>query len=258
MPDCTAAYALARPAPRVLWKCAPSGRSPINGRTFSIRVLTRRGVVVPMVSAIAIRLAPKPTAAEAMSSTRCGSVGPSKGQSHAVAMITSTEVSLARAMATMSAICAVASAEVRPTFAWEWVSEADTTYSMERRPAAMARLAPLGLATSAENSTSGNLCSSSASSAASARAGTFEGDTNAVASTSRTPVATMASRMATLADNGIGVSICRPSRRHTSRISTLSGRFISQHPLGVQGFQFLRAAAEQAAVHLVVVLAGPG
>ena len=31
-PALTAAYALARPAPRVLWKCAPSGTAAMRGR----------------------------------------------------------------------------------------------------------------------------------------------------------------------------------------------------------------------------------
>ncbi len=35
-PALTAAYALASPAPRVLWKCPPSGRSPITGRSAAI------------------------------------------------------------------------------------------------------------------------------------------------------------------------------------------------------------------------------
>lgn len=59
------------------------------------------------------------------------------------------------AMATMSPICSVASALVRPTLAALNVSSAATTYSMARNPAATARLAPLGLATRAENSMSG-------------------------------------------------------------------------------------------------------
>ena len=55
----------------------------------------------------------------------------------------------------MSAICAVASALLRPTLARLCPSAADTTYSTDRKPAAMARCAPFGLATSAENSMSG-------------------------------------------------------------------------------------------------------
>ena len=91
-------------------------------------------------------------AAVTMSTTRWGGVGPSNGQSHAVAMMTSTEAPLSWAIATISAISAVASAVERPTLARLCPSAADTTYSIEPRPAAMARLAPLGLATSAENS----------------------------------------------------------------------------------------------------------
>ena len=120
----------------------------------------------------------------------------------------------------MSGINATASAVDRPTLARLCPSAADTTYSMDRRPAAMARLAPFGLATSAENSTSSKLASSAASSAASARAGTLEGETNAVASTSFTPVATIASSIFTLSAKGIGSSICKPSRSATSRMST--------------------------------------
>ena len=127
--------------------------SPDSGRTLATRSVTRLGVVVPMVSAIASRSAPLSRAAVTMSSTRCGGVGPSNGQSHAVAMMTSTVAPLSWAIATMSAICATASAVDLPTLARLWPSAADTTYSMERRPAAIARLAPFGLATSAENST---------------------------------------------------------------------------------------------------------
>ena len=76
----------------------------------------------------------------------------------------------------------------------------------------------------------GNLCSSAASSAASASAGTFDGETNAVASISRTPVATMASSISSLADNGIGSSICSPSRSETSRMSTWSGSSVIARP----------------------------
>ena len=113
----------------------------------------------------------------------------------------------------ISPICAVASSVERPTFARLCPSAADTTYSMEPNPAAIARLAPLGLATSAENSMPGKLCNSAASSAASANAGTFDGDTNAVASISRTPVAATAESMSSLADNGIGFE-----DRYASRI----------------------------------------
>ncbi len=58
-------------------------------------------------------------------------------------------------MATISSIASVACALVRPTLALLNVSSAATTYSIERSPAATARLAPLGLATRAENSMSG-------------------------------------------------------------------------------------------------------
>ena len=138
-------------------------------------------------------------------------------------MMTSTATSLSWAIATISGICAVASADERPTLARLCPSAAETTYSMERNPAAIARLAPLGLATRAENSMPANCGSSAASSAASASAGTFDGETNAVASISRTPVAATAASSSSLVDSGIGRSICRPSRRDTSRMSTWAG-----------------------------------
>ena len=90
-------------------------------------------------------------------------------------------------------------------------------------PAATARRAPLGLATSAEKAMSPNSCRCAASSAASASAGTLVGDTKAVTSTSRTPVAATAASSSSLASNGMGVSICSPSRRQTSRIVTRCG-----------------------------------
>ncbi len=70
-------------------------------------------------------------------------------------MTTSTVTSLPCAMATMSLIWSVASVLLRPTLALLNVSSAATTYSIDRSPAATARLAPLGLATRAENSMSG-------------------------------------------------------------------------------------------------------
>ena len=70
-------------------------------------------------------------------------------------MITSTLTPASWAIATISAICAAASALLRPTLARLCPSAAETTYSSDRNPAAMARCAPLGLATNAENSISG-------------------------------------------------------------------------------------------------------
>ncbi|PQM46907.1 hypothetical protein C1Y40_02932 [Mycobacterium talmoniae] len=127
----------------------------MTGRSAAIRSVTRRGVVVPMVSAMDSRSTPSSVAAAAMSITRCGGVGPSNGQSQAVAMMTSTDASAWWAIRVMSAIAAVASAVGRPTLVWLKVSVAQTTYSIDFRPAAMARLAPPGLATSAENAMSG-------------------------------------------------------------------------------------------------------
>src|SRR5271165_3159015 len=226
-PSLTAAYALASPDPRVLWKCAPRGVSPMSWRTAPTRSAVRRGVVVPIVSASASRSTALSHAREITSSTRGGGVGPSNGQSHAVATMTSTDVPLSWAIATIPPICAAASALARPTLARLCPSDADTTYSINRRPAAIARLAPFGLATSAENSMSANRANSVASSAASASAGTFDGDTNAVASISRTPVAATASSSSSFAASGIGSSICRPSRSDTSRIVTCGGRLIA-------------------------------
>src|SRR6202012_1454789 len=93
-PDSTAAYALASPAPRVLWKWPPNGSSPRTGCSCAISERTRPGVVVPIVSAMQNRSTPRSRAAAAMSSTFCGGVGPSNGQSHAVATMTSTVTSL--------------------------------------------------------------------------------------------------------------------------------------------------------------------
>src|ERR1700740_1338414 len=115
-----------------------------------------------------------------MSRVRFGGVGPSNGQSHAQAMMTSTDAPPSWAIAAISPVSAVASALDRPTLAWLNPSEADTTYSMDRRPAAPARGAPFGLATSAEKSIPGKGASAAANSGASAIAGTFDGDTNAV------------------------------------------------------------------------------
>ncbi|CPV90913.1 Uncharacterised protein [Mycobacteroides abscessus] len=90
-----------------------------------------------------------------MSRTLFWAVGPSKGQSQEQATITSTVAPASRASVTISWIRAVASALLLPTLARLCPSAAETTYSSELNPAASARLAPLGLATSAENSISG-------------------------------------------------------------------------------------------------------
>ena len=159
-----------------------------------------------------------------MSSTRCGGVGPSNGQSHAVAMMTSTDAPLSWAIATISAISAVASALERPTLARLCPSAADTTYSIESQARGDRTFGAVRAGDQrGELDVGESRRSSAASSAASASAGTFDGDTNAVASISRTPVATTASSSSSLADNGIGSSICRPSRSDTSRMVTCVG-----------------------------------
>ena len=105
-----------------------------------------------MVSAIASRSTPLSRATVTMSSTRCGGVGPSNGQSHAVATMTSTDdAAVVRDGDDLADQCGClrsGAADVGRLCP----SAAETTYSMDRRPAAIARLAPFGLATSAENS----------------------------------------------------------------------------------------------------------
>ena len=66
--------------------------------------------------------------------------------------------------------------------------------------------------------------SSAATWSASARAGTAFGETKDVASIRRTPVATSASSISSLASSGTGASSCRPSRMPTSRTSTAVGQ----------------------------------
>ena len=88
-PATTAAYALASPVPRVLWKCAPSGRSPMTGRTALDQVgdaARRRGADgVGDRDAVGAEFA---GGGGDVDDAR-GSVGPSNGQSQAVAMMTS-------------------------------------------------------------------------------------------------------------------------------------------------------------------------
>ena len=91
-------------------------------------------------------------------------------------------------------------------------------------PASTARRAPFGLATRADQSTSGTICTNAATSSASAMAGTARGETKAVASIRRTPVATRARSKVVLSSVAIGASICRPSRGPTSRTSTAFGK----------------------------------
>src|SRR5579875_3035233 len=204
-PMSIAASTLASPVPRVSWKCTPTSIRGQAARTASTRSTTRFGVVVPIVSPRHSWSAPCSTAARAISTTRSAGVRPSKGQSHAVATITSQRPPTACASAVISWIRDTASAVVRRTFARLWPSAADTTYSRSRMPAVVARSAPLTPAASA---------------------GTAFGETKLVTSTRRTPVATIASSIRSLPSSGIGASSCSPSRMPTSRRSTAAGRCI--------------------------------
>ena len=92
-----------------------------------------------------------------------------------------------------------ASAVDRPALARLCPSVADTTYSRFATPASTARTAPRALATSADQNTPPQRDSSAATWSASASAGTAFGETKDVASIRRTPVATSASSISSLA-----------------------------------------------------------
>ncbi len=178
-----------------------------------------------MVSAIASRSTSLSTGRRRRCrSTRCGGVGPSNGQSHAVAMMTSTRSAavvgdrddLGDLRGGLRGGASDVGAAV-PVGGRHHVLDASAGRPRSRawrrwgwRP---------GRRTRCRDSSR----SSAASSAASASAGTFDGETNAVASISRTPVAATAASSSSLAANGIGSSICRPSRSETSRMSTCVG-----------------------------------
>ncbi len=119
----------------------------------------------------------------------------------------------------------------RRAFAWLWPSAADTTYSIVRSPVPMARCAPFGEATRPDHSTPGIDCTYSATCSASAIAGTARFETKAVASIRRTPVATRACTSRIFPSVLIGVSICRPSRSPTSRISARRGNAVIVCPV---------------------------
>ena len=138
-------------------------------------------------------------------------------------MMTSSEPPAPWASSAISPTAATASAVERPALARLCPSEADTTYSRFAIPASTARTAPRGLATSADQWTSPQRDSSAATCSASARAGTAFGETKDVTSIRRTPVATSASSISSLASSGTGASSCRPSRIPTSRTSTVVG-----------------------------------
>src|SRR4051794_24135824 len=167
--------------------------------------------------------APAVTAARATSTVRPIGVRPSNGQSQAVAMMTSSEPPAPCASRAISPTAPTASAVERPALARLCPSAALTTYSRSATPASTARPAPRALATSADQCTSPQRESSAATWSASASAGTARGETNDVASIRRTPVATSASSISSLAPRGIGSSSCSPSRMPTSRMSTSAG-----------------------------------
>jgi hypothetical protein len=218
-PAFTAVTAFASPAPRVLWKCMPM-RMPVASDTRRCRSRTRPGVVVPIVSARVSMSAPQSVPRRAACTTASGGVRPWNGQSHAVASTSSTAPAAWWASSTIAGSSASDSCVVRPVLARLCSSDIETTYSMRGIPAAMDRRAPLRLATRAENSTDGHRCSAAATCSASASAGTARGETKLVTSMRRTPVAASASSRRSLPASGTGASICSPSRRPTSRMST--------------------------------------
>ena len=99
-PACRAASTLARPCPRVLWKCAVSWTSsPSAARAASKCAWTCSGFAIPVVSPNATSCAPASARRAAMSSTRPRSTTPSNGQPKLVAMTASTRRSASRARA---------------------------------------------------------------------------------------------------------------------------------------------------------------
>ena len=125
-----------------------------SGRSSSISAVTRRGVVVPMVSAMAIRSTPISTAAVTMSSTRARIGRPVE---RAVPRRRDDDLDRRVAARGRCGRCRRSGRWTRRSTGrrWRWLcpSAADTTYSIEPMPAAIARPAPPGPATSAENST---------------------------------------------------------------------------------------------------------
>ena len=178
---------------------------------------------MPVVSPNAIRSAPSPSTRSTMDATRVGGTSPSYGQPKLVDTITSTVAPAAWTSPMRRPMSASDSSVDRLTLWRLWVSEAETTTSSSRKPAARARWAPRELGTRAEYRTSGAFRAAAHTSSASAICGIALGCTKLTASMRRTPVAESASSRRTLASVGTGSSFCRPSRGPTSRIETAEG-----------------------------------
>ena len=124
-----------RSRPRVCCGSGPPVRCPgTRPRPPPAGVTTRAGLVVPMVSPRQSPSAPSSTARRVTSTVRWTGVGPSKGQSQAVATITSTVPAASWTTSATSRTAARAAAVGRRTLARLCPSAAETTYSIVRMP----------------------------------------------------------------------------------------------------------------------------
>src|SRR5579859_2869494 len=222
-PSSSAASTLARPVPRVLWKCRFSGVPGNRDRNPPTRSRTRRGVAIPVVSPNETESAPSATARPAAHSTRSTGTSPSYGQPHAVDTITWQAAPRWCASSMTTAISSSDRSVLRLTFLRLCVSEAETTTSTSVNPASRARRAPRRFGASAEYRTVGTRATPAHTSSASAICGIASARTNETASIRVTPVWPSRSISAILAGVGTGSSFCSPSLGPTSRSEMRAG-----------------------------------
>ena len=212
---------LARPMPRVLWKCSAMMASGKRLRIASTVRVTTGGVAMPVVSPSEMWRAPPSRYAPTSLSTLSIDTSPSNGQPNAVATAPRNGMPKRRAIAANSVKSASAASSDLLRLVRQCVSEADTKDAIMSTLAAAARSAPRALGTRPVSRTPGRRSISAITSAASASCGTARGDTNEVTSKLRTPALISAFITCALVSVGMNSgSDWKPSRVPTSVTST--------------------------------------
>ena len=225
MPVSSAATTLARPRPRVSWKCADVRRSPATSLHPAEKAADLRrvgvadGIGQPHGVGAGFRQAP------ASLTTASSGTSPWMVQPKAVAMPASTRTGrpASSRIRQMRAISATISSGVRRTLARLCASLAESGTIRISAPASMAATAPLRFGTRAVTVTPGSRFAAATTSAASAICGRSFAGTKDATSKRRTPLPCSCVSHAILSLVGTTRSrICNPSRRPTSTTSIFS------------------------------------
>src|SRR5438094_1931464 len=233
-PPSSAASTLARPWPRVLWKCAVSSTSsPSASRATGKNARTWRGLAMPVVSPKPISCAPAATSRRAIAKTRSRGTSPSYGQPKLTLITPSQRRPASRARGRTRSSPVSDSSTERLTFLRLCVSEAlrKTLISSRRSRSSSACSRPRSLGTSTETLTSPGISARARTSRASASCGMTSARTKLVTSRRLRPVRASSSTSRILSSVAMtSGSFWKPSRGPTSRMRTRSGSTLHHAP----------------------------